>query len=409
MSGTVGDKIGFTAPTVGGDSDTWGTILNSLFTVWDENHYAAREDRNLVIFGGGRIAWTASSGVLSFSSAIDIRNHVTSFKNSITTAASPITLDASHKVAYVALTRKPGSDTNITSATVVAAGALPNTTSDGDNANFVLAYRTADSTVIIPWARREILDGDHWQFGAAQSWYERLASHAKPSYKSTTDTSQVIVPGSAAAPAVIFINGKLYANVADETMDLDTAGRNGLDTGAKAANTSYYLYAIPSASGRTFDTVCSITAPTGAGPTGFTTEWSYIGGFSTNEGASTITPFQSTNGIYQADHQIEDRAHTGNTTQTLQTYNSLPTTAKAALVLLQTSGATTNSVARVMGSNTSGNNALPQSTQVNGIDNWIKGLVPIFTQQVIYLQLAASGNSVTGYLMGWIENPMEYR
>lgn len=164
MTTSVGDKIGLTAPDVSGSNNTWGTELNSLFTRLDEFLYANREDRNLVVLGGGTIDWDETAGELSFTSDIEIHNHITANKNIITTAASPITLDAAHKVAYVQLDRKPGSDNSITSATVVAAGSLPNGVTDSDHGTFVLAYRTADGGVIIPWARRKLEDGEDFEF-----------------------------------------------------------------------------------------------------------------------------------------------------------------------------------------------------------------------------------------------------
>lgn len=160
MTVSVGDKIGLTVPQVGASEDSWGTELNSLFTKLDEHLYAAREDRNNIVVGGGTVSWDETAGELSFDSNIEIHNHITGNKNVITTAASPITLDAAHKVAYVQLSRKPGSDNSITSATVVAAGSLPNGDSDSDHGTFVLAYRTSTGNVLLPWAREELDDGE---------------------------------------------------------------------------------------------------------------------------------------------------------------------------------------------------------------------------------------------------------
>ena len=132
MSLTIGDKIGLTEPSVLGDTDAWGTILNTYFTLADEFHYTEREQRNLVILGGGKIGWDSATGNLTFTSQIELYNHITAFKNIITTAASPTTLSLALKVAYIQLGRKPAADNSITAMTVVAGGALPNASADAD-------------------------------------------------------------------------------------------------------------------------------------------------------------------------------------------------------------------------------------------------------------------------------------
>lgn len=406
----VGDKLGINAPTVGGSTDLFGAEQNSnTYPEIDEGIYAPREDRNLVVLGGGAIKWTASTGQVTFTSAINIYNHITAFKNIITTAASPLTLNTALRVGYVKMTRKPAADNSITSISVANSGALPNTSSDADHGTFVLFFQTSDNTLWVPWARKEILDGDVWQFGASQTWYERIAASRKPGYRANpSDTSQVIVPASSAAPAVVVIDGKLYANTSNATLDLDTAGRNGLDTGAKAATTPYYLYAIPAASGRTFDLVCSVTAPSGAGPTGFSS-WSYIGAFSTSSGVTSIDPFYSANGQYFADNEIINVNHTGTTGQTSKTLTNLPTTAKAAWGFMTINGATAATAARVMGNNVSNNNGIYQVNVSASAANAALGYVPIFTANTIYLQLETAGNTVNFYLLGWVEDPMEFR
>jgi hypothetical protein len=297
---TAGDKIGLTVPTPGGDTGVWGTGLNTdAFPQIDELAYAPREDRNLLVTGGGKISWNSAANQASFTADIAIYNHVTDKIVSVTTAGSPVTLDTALKVGYVKINRKPGSNQSITSVTVAAAGALPNTNSDADSGVLALFVRgsSGDNSLWIPWARRELLSGDHWNFGQAMSWFERIASSGKPGFKSNADTSQLVCPGSATSPACVIIDGKVYANVADEILDLDTAGRGGLDTGAKAATTIYYLYAIPAASGRGFDLVCSVTGP-GTGPTGFSS-WSYLGSFGT-VAASAIAVFTYKDGTFLA-------------------------------------------------------------------------------------------------------------
>lgn len=214
MSTSIGDKLGFTVPTDGGDDDVWGGVLHTFYAVLDELTYSAREAKNLSILGGGAISWDDSTNQVSFTENIIIRDHVTDKTVTITTAASPVTLSAQNTVGYVSKNPQPASNQSITSVSTVAAGSLPNTTGDTDMQLIVLFMRTSDDTLLIPWARREILSGDHWQWGASLSWYERIASSRKPSYYNDgSDTSQLTVPGSATAPSVVIIDGKLYVNV----------------------------------------------------------------------------------------------------------------------------------------------------------------------------------------------------
>lgn len=408
MSGTVGDKIALTVPTNLGDNNLWGGILNTLMEMMDEFVYAQREDRNLFFNGGDKISYDSATGNITFTQAIDIFNGVTSFKNSITTAASPTTLNATDKLAYCQITRKPGSNTNITALTVVSLGSLPNGTTDSDMGTFVFAYRTSDNTIIFPWAKREMLSGDVWRPNAQQSWYERILTSGKPMfYTLLADPSQVIVPGSAGSPSVVMIDGKMYANTANATCDLDTAGRNGLDTGAKAANTSYYLYAIPPASGRTFDVVCSVTAPT-TGPTGFSS-WSYIGAFATDQGAATVTPFRSVNGTCIYTDTIETETHTGGTTSNAETFSALPVTAKAAWMMISLTPSAANQSGRCTGISSTTYDSISIVGQVAA--QAIRGLgwIPIFTNNTIYLRVSNAAASLDGNLQGWRENPMEYK
>lgn len=406
---TVGDKIGFTSGSPGGDTNTWGTVLNSMFTGWDEFFYAGREDRNMTISGGGKISYDNATGNVTFTSTIVFRNHITGFVNNVTTAASPVTLNATNRLGYVQLVRKPGADNNITSVTLVSSGSLPNTTTDADAGTFVLFQRTSDGTLWIPSAKKEIMSGDHWQVGTAQSWYERIASSAKPRFfSSASDTSQLSVPASTTSPAVVYIDGKLYANTSDKTLDLDTSGRDGVDTGAKAANTAYYLYAIPATSGRTFDIVCSVTAPTGAGPTGFSS-WSYIGGFRT-WGSSAINPFSSVRGKYRGEPSATEISFTSST-RASKTFVG-PATARFAT--FRASFSTINAAGDQLFVSAIDSATYLQEVVRNGSTTAANEPRQFFEVEIItantFYGSVTSNSDVCGVaLFGWDENPMEYK
>jgi hypothetical protein len=403
-------KIPYNIPSPGGDTGTWDDVQNQdTFDEIAASAYAAREDRNISILGGGKISWDSASGQVSFTEDIKIYDHITDkVVTVVQSSSSPVTLNAAGKVGYVAKNREPSANQSITAVTVVSGGALPKGVDD--NGIVVLFHRTPDDTLLIPWCRREILNGDHWQFGAALSWFERIATYGKPGYRNDgSDDSQVVIPGSTTTPAVVFINGKLYANTSNKTIDLDTAGRNGLDTGAKAANTAYYLYAIPATSGRGFDAVLSVTAPTGAGPTGFTSAWSYVGAVPTEEATATIWPFQALGGTLISDEEWEDETHTGSTSSTAFTFASLPTTARQAYVNQTCNPGTAGQSARSTGVQSTTNDGIVQNGPVASQTVRNHGWIPIFTAQTIYLSVSNSAATAGAALQGFKENPMEYQ
>lgn len=388
--------------TFAGNALLTGSDLNSLIN-------AEAEDQNLIVQGGGKVSWDGAQ--VTFSANIDIYNSVTAFKNIITTAASPRTLDANGKVAYAALSRAPGADNSITSLTSVAQGSLPNGVTALGTSVFTFFHRTTDGTLYIPWAKKELLSGDHWQVGTGLTWYERIAMSRKPGYKANaSDSSQVKVPGSAAAPAVVIIDGKIYANTSDATMDLDTAGRNGLDTGTKTSNTVYYLYAIPAASGRTFDVVCSTTAPSGAGPTGFSS-WSYIGAFCTKI-VSSVVPFVAANGLFKSDVSVSSTTTTTSTTPVQKALATCPTTVKSfwgAVRLTAGTAVGSGGVVAGQGTHSLAGFAIRTTLQVSGtrIDDF--GYVPALDGTNVWLSSESASNTAQFDLYGWIEDPMEWK
>lgn len=401
--------LNLTVPSPGLDDDVWDTIQNNnTFTEIAQALYAAREDRNLTITGGGKISWASGTNQVSFTDNIVIRDHVTDKTVTITTAASPVTLSAANTVGYIQKNREPASNQSITTVSTAAAGALPDAV--GDNGNIVLFHRTSDGTLFIPWARREILSGDHWQFGAATSWYEKLAVTQKPVYRSNpADTSQLVIPGSATLPAVVLINGKLYANTSDVTVDLDTAGRNGLDTGAKAADTNYYLYAIPAVSGRTFDGIISLTAPTGAGPSGFTTTKSYCGGLVTGT-SSALPNFNASNGNFIIDISTSGMTITANSSTITAKTIKVPTTAYAVHCRSRWTAVSAAGVDTEVGATSSTTTSRHRATTTTAASNALAIFrALIITAQTIYVKVSnTTVDAISIDIFGWDENVMGY-
>lgn len=89
----------------------------------------------------------------------------------------------------------------------------------------------------------------------------------------------------------ITVGGQQYLYSSVITLNFATTGINGLDTGAIAANSLYYIYAI-TASGVP-GLIASLAAP-GTGPTGFTS-WKEVGRCRTLSSAATLA--QITNRI----------------------------------------------------------------------------------------------------------------
>lgn len=235
----------------------------------------------------------------------------------------------------------------------------------------------------------------------------------KPNFRANfADSSQVVIPAGANNPAKVVISGAVYTNISDATLDLDTSGRNGLDTGAKAANTVYYLYAIPPTSGSTFDVVCSVTGPA-TGPTGFS-QWSYLGAFCTLA-ASAIPAFASIKGRFYSNVELESVSHTGNTSVTPKSLTFSPATAIFQTGVLDIFSTDVTHVAGVNGFNAtlftgSGNeNGLTQfAANTASGRNLARGDVLLNAPGTVYLEL--SNASATGEFVnrGWVENPDSY-
>lgn len=239
-------------------------------------------------------------------------------------------------------------------------------------------------------------------YGHPKSW--ATWKTPRPSFVWVSSTS-IKVPASASKPINLLIGGKLLQATSDLTLSINGTGPGGLDTGTKAANTDYYLYGINNAGSPGL--LASVTDPN-TGPTGYT-DWTYLGAFATDSGAATITPFISNNGFYYADASLDSKNITGTTTQTARTFSSLPVTAKQAYGIVSSSGANVNVSSTAFGTNNSGYDGIIVQSQVANVLNYSQGFVSIFTAQTIYLQVSNVGNTTTFFLLGWVENPAEFK
>ena len=227
----------------------------------------------------------------------------------------------------------------------------------------------------------------------------------RPSFRYSTSTT-IKVPGAPTYPIRALLNGQIYQVEEDLYCNLSLSGPGGLRAGLTVtSNTVYYFYLVLHQD--KVMVMADTVAPT-QGPLNVQ-HWTYLGAVCTPSGGSSLTPFVSSDGFCVFDNQVNVVSHTGGLTPQVKTLSNLPLTSKQAWGFIIIGGPTTNTAGRVMGTNTSNNNALYQLNINATTNNTNYGFVPIFTGQTIYLQLEASGNTVFFYYMGFRESPMEYQ
>ena len=231
----------------------------------------------------------------------------------------------------------------------------------------------------------------------------------KPGFENNVLNSTTITcVASSAAPARVLINGAIYTNTSDAVVGLTVAGRSGLDTGSVAAATVYYVYAIPAASGATFNLVASITAPTGAGPTGFTSAWSYLGCVSTLAGSADLPEFTHYNGLFASGSTLESETSTTSASDQTHTFVS---PAKPIMKYWRVRCFFRGTVADQYGqvkTIAGGGDSIQVRASVTTVLNFFgPSLLPCNTSNTLYSFFNA-GHSFQILLVGWQENPMEY-
>lgn len=105
------------------DADPWFDGFEDMTGAMDASGYASREDRNILISGGGTVSFVASSGLITWSQPIVFMSPIAGFK--LTLGAGSATL-ADGAVLYVNVTRSP---TGNTSLSPLVASQVPNTDS----------------------------------------------------------------------------------------------------------------------------------------------------------------------------------------------------------------------------------------------------------------------------------------
>jgi hypothetical protein len=89
-------------------------LISQFYNAIDRAVFAHREDKNILIMGGGTVDWTASTGVLDWTADIELFSPHTGFKMSIEPPAVGTFTLADGWVFYVQLTRQVGSNIVLT-------------------------------------------------------------------------------------------------------------------------------------------------------------------------------------------------------------------------------------------------------------------------------------------------------
>ena len=129
------------------DENPWYDSFESMVIGQDSSAYASREDRSIVLSGGGLVSFVASTGIVEWSAAIVLLSPIAGYQMSLP-AGSATLLDG--ECLYVNVTRSPVGNVSLSS---FVAGQVPNT----DSA-MLLAIRSGS---IVYWRNGAgIADGD---------------------------------------------------------------------------------------------------------------------------------------------------------------------------------------------------------------------------------------------------------
>jgi len=171
------------------DADPWFDGFESMLLSMDASGYAAREDRNIILGGGGSVNFVASTGVVSWSADLVLLSPISAFRLSL--PASQVTLADGQRM-YVNMTRTASS--NIILAMTVG-NQIPNT-----NDAMLIAIRHGNALYFRNGAR--VLDGETKDIfaasGVAASQIEIVKLATRASHNSET---ALVVGGDAFNPA----------------------------------------------------------------------------------------------------------------------------------------------------------------------------------------------------------------
>ncbi len=99
-------------PYPGENESPWWEAFQDFIRGADASAFAARDDRNLILMGGGTIAFDSGTGILTWSAAIEIFAPATGFLNQV--PAGSVTL-ADGQIFRALITRAPGANVSVSS------------------------------------------------------------------------------------------------------------------------------------------------------------------------------------------------------------------------------------------------------------------------------------------------------
>jgi hypothetical protein len=135
------------------NTDPWYDQFVSLVNTIDTTLYAAREDRNVVLMGGGTIVWTASTNTLSWSAPLELTSAPTGFLWTVA-AGSQVILDG--QFVYFQAVRSPSSNAEVAT---YASGQVPYSAAQDANNSIVLAVRRGSVAYFRNGAVIQLVDG----------------------------------------------------------------------------------------------------------------------------------------------------------------------------------------------------------------------------------------------------------
>ena len=164
------------------DTDPWFATFEDMVIYMDQSGYSHREDRNIIIGGGGFFSWDSGTGTLSWDEVLEFYSTIAGFRLDLPVDSVTL-LDG--EVFYVDLARFPR--TNITLSPLTAL-TVPNT-----NDAYVIAIRRGDDVYFRMGEKlqngetRDLFSGTG--AGANTDTYERDATFGVPLGASTEEAT----------------------------------------------------------------------------------------------------------------------------------------------------------------------------------------------------------------------------
>jgi hypothetical protein len=191
-----------------------------------------------------------------------------------------------------------------------------------------------------------------------------------------TASGLLVSDGSAASYALDAVN---------VTADITASGANGLDTGAEAANTWYFIWVIYNSSTNTIASLLSTSASAPTMPSGY--GYKARVGAVRNDASSNFLPFWKTkNWTYFRDNQVAvNNVDLGTTYSAASLSTAVPTTAIAATLRVQrSSGGGSGHIVYVAWDQSAGTYQAVWAAGAQGAGYLFAYTVPLVTSQTTY-------------------------